>query len=133
MTPNDAYLLYAYDDKLHQGQSITLEAYVFVTNGCRATPDTFPDSPSNAESGEVFGVALHLFVTKFFGPWVMNQPWLICGVICIQKAGAFWCQMQSKGMGIWCSMLASPDPKNISVITLLTILVTITTVAFVLQ
>ena len=72
-----------------------------MTNRCRATPNTSPDSPSEGESGEVFGVALHLFVTKFLGSWVMNQPWRFCGVICVQKVGAFWRQMHSEGMCIW--------------------------------
>ena len=86
MTPNGAhlpnayaaectYLLNEYDAKLHQGKSITPEAYIFVINRCRVTPNTSPDSPSNGESGEVFGVALHLFVTKLLGSRVMNQPW----------------------------------------------------------
>ena len=35
MTPNGAPLLNAYDAKLHQGWSITLEAYIFATNRCR--------------------------------------------------------------------------------------------------
>ena len=68
---------------------MTLEAYIFVTNRCGPTPNTSPDSLSNGESGEVFGVALHLFVTKLLGSWVMNQPWRLCGIICVQKVGAF--------------------------------------------
>ena len=76
-----------------------------MTTRCSANPNTSPDSPSNRESGEVFGVALHLFVTKFLGSWVMNQPWRFCGVICVQKVGAFWRQMHSEGMciGVLCS------------------------------
>ena len=38
-----------------------------MTNRCRANPYTSPDSPSNGESGDMFGFALDLFVTKFFG------------------------------------------------------------------
>ena len=59
-----------------------------MTNRCGATPNTSPDSPSNGESGEVFGVALHLFVTQFLGSWVMNQPWCLCSVICVEMVGA---------------------------------------------
>ena len=96
------YLLNAYDGKLHQGYSNTLEAYIFVTNKYRATPNTSPDSPSNGESGEMFGVALHLFVIRFLGSWVMNQPWRLCGVICVQKVGAFWRQKVG-AFGVLCS------------------------------
>ena len=65
-----------------------------MTNRCRATPNTSPDSPSNGESGEVFGIALHLFDTKLLGSWVMNQPWRFCGVMhsegrCILASNAF--------------------------------------------
>ena len=35
-----------------------------MTNWCGATPNTSPDSPSNGESGEVFGVALQPFHHK---------------------------------------------------------------------
>ena len=62
-------LLNAYDAKLQQEESITLEAYIFVTDR------------EIGKSKEVFGVALHLFFTKFLGSWVMNQPWHICGVM----------------------------------------------------
>ena len=45
--------------------NLSLEAYSFVTNRFRANPNIFPDSPSDGESGEVFGG---------FGPWrVINQ------------------------------------------------------------
>ena len=36
----------------------------FVTIRCRANPNTSPDSPSDGESGEGFGLALHLIVTN---------------------------------------------------------------------
>ena len=70
----------------------------------QTNPNTSPDSPLNGESGEVFGVVLHLFVTKFLGSWVINQHWHICGIICLQKVGAFWHQMHSEGGCIWCFM-----------------------------
>ena len=71
-----------------------------VTNRCRANPNTSPDSPLDGESGEVFGFAPHLFVTKLLGSWVMNQPWHILAsyasggklhfdIICVQKVNAF--------------------------------------------
>ena len=85
-----------------QGQFITHYPKNFVTNRCRANPNTSPDSPFDGESGEVFRFALHLLVTKFFGPWVMNQPWHIRGVICVPKVGAFWHEMHSEGRCIWC-------------------------------
>ena len=61
------YLLNAYDAKTHQGYSVIREACSFVPNRDRANPNTSPDSPSNGESGEVFGFTLHLFFTKFLG------------------------------------------------------------------
>ena len=104
LTPECAYLLNAYDATkaprlIHHPWPQQLRA-----NRRRATSNTSPDSPSNGESGKVFGVALHLFVTKLVGSWVMNQPWHICGVICIQKVGAFRRRMHSEGMCIWCFM-----------------------------
>ena len=73
-----------------------------MTNTCRANPNTSADSPSDGESGEVFGVALHLFVTKFLG--VMGDESTLAhlcrhmrsGDKCIQKVCAF-CVLSSKG------------------------------------
>ena len=48
-----------------QGWFITHDPKNFVTNRCRATPNTSPDSRLDGVSGEVFGVALHLFVIKY--------------------------------------------------------------------
>ena len=45
-----------------------------MTNRCRANPNNSPDSPSNGESGEVFGFALHLFVTKLQASVVIDYP-----------------------------------------------------------
>ena len=77
LSPEYAYLLNAYDAKKCQGWFIIHDPNNFVTNRCRATPNTSPDSPLDGESGEMFGFAPHLFVTKFLRSWVMNQPWRI--------------------------------------------------------
>ena len=59
-----------------------------MTNRCRATPNTYPDSPLDGESGEVFGFALHLFVTKIKASRAINLILVQFGIICIQKVGA---------------------------------------------
>ena len=60
-----------------------------MTNRCTANPNTSPDAPSNGESGEVFGFALHQLVTKFLG--VMGDESLLVhfGIICIQNVDEF--------------------------------------------
>ena len=70
---------------------------------CRANPNTSPDSPSDGESGEMFGFALHLSV-KVLG--VMGDESTLArfdviyvhfGVICVQTIGSFGF-MCSKGL-----------------------------------
>ena len=54
----------------------------FMTNTCRINPNT-----SDLESGKVYGFALCLFVTEFFGAWLMNQ---------LQQVGVIWHHMQQR-------------------------------------
>ena len=51
----------------------------FAINRYSANPNTFPDSPSNGESGEVCGFALHQFVTRLHASVVIDYPW--CNVV----------------------------------------------------
>ena len=64
MMPKCAYPPNAYDAKMRQGWFITHDPKNFVTNMCRANPNTSPHSPLDEESGDVFGFALHVFVTQ---------------------------------------------------------------------
>ena len=71
----------------------------FVTNRCGATPNTFPDSLLDGESGEVFEFALHLFVTTFLWSWVINQPWRILAYM-RSEGGRIFAYMCSEGRRI---------------------------------
>ena len=73
--PKCAYLLNAYDATKVPRLIPNHDPKNFVTNRCRATPNISPDSPLYGESGEVFGVALHLFITKISASRVMDYPW----------------------------------------------------------
>ena len=59
-----------------------------VINRCRANPNTSPDSLLDGESREVFGFALHLFVTRLKASIVMDY------------LGAIWRHMRSERLCI---------------------------------
>ena len=88
------YLLNTYDAKLHQGQSISLEAYIFVTNRCGATSNTSPDSHQ-------MGIHSTPFCHKAKSLKSDGLPLVRFGVICVQKVGAFGIICIQQVAAIW--------------------------------
>ena len=70
-----------------------------MTNRVWANLNASPDSPSDGESWEVFGFALHLCVTKLLGSWVIDQPWHILASYAFRR----YAHLASYAFGRWAS------------------------------